>query len=114
MSKNIIQIGGHQAVLSYDPDTNLLRGEFLGLNGGADFYGQSVDELMSEGQRSLDVFLEVCRERGINPLKSFSGKFQLRLRKATHERATLAAAARGVSLNTLIEEAVEHELEAIA
>ncbi len=31
-------INGVKAVISYDSDIDLFRGEFIGLNGGADFY----------------------------------------------------------------------------
>lgn len=107
---NILEINGQKALISYDPDTNMLRGEFLGLAGGADFYGVSIKELFEEGARSLETFLEVCRERGIEPYRHFSGKLQLRLDQSLHERAAVAAASRGQSLNALIEHAVEHEL----
>ena len=40
--KNIIEIDGQKAVVSFDPDINMLRGEFLGLSGGADFYAADV------------------------------------------------------------------------
>ena len=111
---NILEIRGHKTVISYDPDANLFRGEFLGLNGGADFYGDSIAQLVEEGERSLQAFLDVCKERGIDPIKQFSGKFQLRLKREIHEKAAVVAAARGVSLNALIEEAIEHELEEVA
>ena len=35
--KNIMEIDGHKAVISFDPDIGMFRGEFLGLSGGADF-----------------------------------------------------------------------------
>lgn len=111
---NILEIRGHNAVISYDPDANLFRGEFLGLNGGADFYGDSIAQLVQEGERSLQAFLDVCKERGIDPIRQFSGKFQLRIKREIHERATVVAAARGMSLNSLIEEAIEHELDEVA
>lgn len=111
---NILEIKGHKAVIGYDPDTNLLRGEFIGLNGGADFYGESIKDLIAEGERSLSTFLAVCKERGIDPVKKYSGKLQLRLKKKTHELAVAVAASRGVSLNVLIEKAVEHEIEEVA
>ena len=31
---NTMTINGHQAVISFDPDIQMLRGEFVGLNGG--------------------------------------------------------------------------------
>ncbi|MGH9915843.1 MAG: toxin-antitoxin system HicB family antitoxin, partial [Pyrinomonadaceae bacterium] len=44
--KNILDVDGHKAVISFDPEIGLIRGEFLGLNGGADFYAQSVEGLL--------------------------------------------------------------------
>ena len=38
----------------------MFRGEFTGLNGGADFYADSVEALRKEGQISLNIFLEEC------------------------------------------------------
>lgn len=108
---NILEIDGHKAIVSYDAETNLLRGEFVGLNGGADFYADSVSRLRREGARSLRTFLAVCAERGIEPYRHYSGRLNLRLPREIHEKAAIVAAANGVSLNTLIEEAVEQRLE---
>lgn len=46
----------------------MLRGEFVGLNGGADFYAESVHDLIEEGRKSLAVYLEMCRGKGIDDL----------------------------------------------
>lgn len=96
---NVMTINGFQAVIAYDPDIQMFRGEFLGLNGGADFYAKDVDGLRREGEISLKVFMEACAEDGVDPSKHFSGKFVLRLDPATHEAATIAAASQGKSLN---------------
>lgn len=111
---NTLKIGGYQAVVTFDPELKLFRGEFVELNGGADFYGESVKKLASEGARSLKIFLDICQERGIEPRREFSGKLQVRLPKQLHAAAAATAAARGISLNRLIEEAVEHETSAAA
>jgi len=92
--------------VSFDPELNLLRGEFLGLAGGADFYAASVSAFKAEGKKSLKVFLDVCREKGIAPYRSFSGRFNVRLKPETHEAAVLAAAAADKSLNDLVEDAI--------
>ncbi|MGO1540387.1 MAG: type II toxin-antitoxin system HicB family antitoxin [Luteimonas sp.] len=106
---NIIEINGHKAVVSFDPGTSMFRGEFVALNGGADFYADNVAGLAREGQASLDTFMEVCRERGIDPIRKFSGRFQVRLNESLHARAVTAAAARGKSLNQFVVEAIERE-----
>lgn len=96
---NILSIDGYKAVISYDPETDMFRGEFIDLNGGADFYASDVITLKNEAQTSLRIFLEECKERGIEPKKQFSGKFVLRVSPETHHAAALAAQASGISLN---------------
>ncbi|HWK62595.1 MAG TPA: type II toxin-antitoxin system HicB family antitoxin [Eoetvoesiella sp.] len=104
--KNIMLINGHQAVISYDPDIGMFRGEFLDLNGGADFYAADVAGLQREGQLSLSVYLQECTRRGIEPRKNFSGKFLLRVAPEIHETAAIAAAACGESLNQWVSDAI--------
>jgi len=99
---NTMDINGYQAVISYDPEINMFRGEFIGLNGGADFYATSVDDLRKEGEISLKTFLEMCSEEGIEPRKHFSGKFNLRVPPTLHERLAAQAAAHGKSINSWI------------
>lgn len=102
--QNTMTIDGHQAVITFDPEIQMFRGEFLGLNGGADFYAKDVKGLQREGKISLNVFLEACAEDGVEPRKSFSGKFSLRVAPAIHEAAAVAAAAHGKSLNQWAED----------
>jgi predicted HicB family RNase H-like nuclease len=99
---NTIKFKDYEAVISYDPDINMFRGEFVGLNGGADFYATNVDDLHREGEISLQVFLDACKERGIEPRKHFSGKFNLRIPPTLHESLAVQAAAHGKSINSWI------------
>ncbi len=98
---NIMKIKEYSAVVKYDPDIEMFRGEFLGLNGGADFYADNVHDLKKEGEKSLKVFLEVCAEKKIKPKKEYSGKFNARVGKALHKKLVVTAAAKGMSLNDL-------------
>jgi predicted HicB family RNase H-like nuclease len=99
-------VDGYHAKIEYDEDLDLFRGEILGLNGGADFYGKNPKELRSEFKKSLKVFLEVCKEKGIEPRRHFSGKFNLRISPDLHEQLAIAAQAEGKSINTLAQEAL--------
>jgi len=108
---NVMKIAGHKAVIAYDPEIEMFRGEFVGLNGGADFYAADVAGLHREGELSLKVFLEECARRGAAPEKQFSGKFVLRLDPKAHEAAAVAAAARGVSLNQWATEVLQQAAE---
>ncbi|NLD13504.1 MAG: type II toxin-antitoxin system HicB family antitoxin [Gammaproteobacteria bacterium] len=96
---NILEINGYRALIQYNPEIEMFRGEFLELNGGADFYATDLEGLKREGALSLKVFLDMCQEDGVEPLKKFSGKFNLRLPAELHAEITLAASATGKSLN---------------
>lgn len=109
---NIMTINGYQAVIAFDPDIQMFRGEFVGLNGGADFYAKDVDGLRHEGEISLRIFLEACAEDGVDPRRHFSGNFSLRLDPALHEAAAIAAAAHNKSLNQWAAEAIRQATQA--
>lgn len=60
--KNTMEIDGYTAIIQFDPDIDMFRGEFVGLKGGgADFHARDVDGLRKEGAVSLKVFLEMCQ-----------------------------------------------------
>jgi predicted HicB family RNase H-like nuclease len=109
---NLMNVDGYHAKIEYDEETDLFRGEILGLSGGADFYGSSPEQLRGEFKKSLDVFLEVCKEQGIEPRRHFSGKFNLRISPELHEKLAMTAEAQGKSLNTLAQEALQRSVSA--
>ena len=109
---NLMSVDGYHARIEYNADMDLFRGEILGLSGGADFYGANPDELRREFKKSLDVFLEVCREQGLEPRRQFSGRFNLRISPELHEQLAMSAEAQGKSLNTLAQEALQKSVTA--
>ncbi|NVK30244.1 MAG: type II toxin-antitoxin system HicB family antitoxin [Gammaproteobacteria bacterium] len=105
--KNLMQFGDFRAVISYDPEIESFRGEFIGLNGGADFYADNAADLKREGELSLRAFLDACERHSIPPKKQYSGKFNLRVSSELHSQIADLAAANGDSLNKWIEQALE-------
>ena len=107
---NIMEINGYRAVVQYDPEIDMFRGEYLGLNGGADFYAKDIDGLRQEGEISLKVFLDMCREDGVEPRKEYSGKFNLRVSPQLHAEIATMATAEGKSLNQWVADILEESL----
>ena len=105
--KNVMKFGEYAAVISFDPEIQMFRGEFIGLNGGADFYADSIEKLQKEGETSLRVFLEFAAAKNISPKKQFSGKLVLRLKPEIHKKYKILASAKNVSLNQLLNETLE-------
>jgi len=107
---NMMEVDGYKAKIEYDPDLDQFRGEILGLNGSADFYGKNPANLRKEFKNSLKVFLEVCEEKGINPTKEFSGKFNLRIPSSLHSEIAARATAEHKSINQWVSEALKHSV----
>ena len=107
---NIMTLDGYSAKIEYDAELDLFRGEILGLSGGADFYGKNPQELREEFQISLRVFLDVCKEKSIEPRRNYSGKFNLRIPPNLHERLAIVAQAEGKSINALAHEALQNRV----
>jgi len=64
--------------------------------------------LKKEGAISLKVFLKACQERGIEPKKEYSGKFNVRVPSSLHADIVSAATADGKSLNQWVVDTLDH------
>lgn len=107
---NMMEIEGYKAKIEYDPDLDQFRGEILGLNGSADFYGKTPASLRKEFKNSLKVFLEVCEEKGINPIKDYSGKFNLRISSRLHREIAARAITADKSINQWVSEILKRSV----
>lgn len=108
---NMMEIDGYKAKIEYDPELDQFRGEILGLNGGADFYGKSPASLRKEFKNSLNVYLNVCEEKGINPRKEYSGKFNLRIPSRLHREIAARAFATNKSINQWVSEILKRSVD---
>jgi len=108
---NIMELEGYKAKIEYDPGLDQFRGEILGLNGSADFYGKSPASLRREFKNSLKVFLEVCEEKGIEPSKEYSGRFNLRIPRRLHKEIAARATAENKSINQWVSEVLKRSVD---
>ncbi|MDK1024328.1 MAG: type II toxin-antitoxin system HicB family antitoxin [Gammaproteobacteria bacterium] len=107
---NILEVDGYKAKIEYDPELEQFRGEILGLNGSADFYGSSLSGLKKEFKNSLKVFLEVCKEKEMSPTKEFSGKFNLRIPSKLHSEIAACANGENKSINQWVTEVLKQSV----
>ncbi len=105
---NIMEINDYRALIQYDSEIEMFRGEFMGLNGSADFYANNIEGLKIEGAISLKVFLQMCKEDKVEPKKNFSGKFNVRIPPELHEDISNVAISEGKSLNQWVVETLNY------
>jgi predicted HicB family RNase H-like nuclease len=107
---NILEVDGYKAKIEYDAELDQFRGEILGLNGSADFYGKSLSELRKEFRASLREFLDVCQENGISPVKEYSGKFNLRIPPGLHGEIAALATGEDKSINQWVSDVLQQSV----
>jgi predicted HicB family RNase H-like nuclease len=105
-----MEVDGYKAKIEYDPELDQFKGEILGLNGTADFYGTNPNSLRKEFRTSLKVYLEVCEEKNISPTKEFSGKFNLRIPPQLHFEISAKATAADKSINQWVSEVLRRSV----
>ena len=103
----MIEYKGYTGVIDFDPELKLFTGHVIDLRDEIYFEGDSVLALEASMQRAIDHYLDVCRTRGEEPERPFSGKLNVRLGSELHRAAALAAASEGDSLNNWLVRVVE-------
>lgn len=71
------------------------------------FEGKSVNELENAFHEAVDDYIALCKEAGKEPLKSCKGNFNVRIPYELHIKAVKRATVMGVSLNQLVQKAIE-------
>jgi len=104
---NTMNHKGYTARLEYDERDNIFVGRVLGLRSIISFHGETVSDLRHEFEVAIEDFLRDCKEQGIKPEKSASGKLMLRVSPEIHGAALVAAQASGKSLNQWATEVLE-------
>jgi len=104
---NLMHHRDYVARIGYDEEREVFHGRIVNLRDVVNFYGHNPEELKREFQRSLETYLELCHERGIEPGKPYSGRFNIRMSPEQHRRIAEAAEHEGQSLNAWALETLE-------
>lgn len=111
MKKDKLTYKGFIGTVHFSTDDELFYGNIEGINDLVTFEGESVRELKQSFIEAVDDYLYICIETGKEPYKSFKGSFNIRLSPDLHKKAFRLAIEEGISLNSFIQEAVEHEIK---
>ncbi len=70
MERRLMRPGDYAAEVSFDSEDGLFRARVVNLERDSfDFFASSIDELHQEFARSVELYEEICRERGREPEK---------------------------------------------
>ena len=103
---NYIHYKDYIGFVEFSEEDAVFHGKVAGIKSLISFEGNSVSAITEDFHNAVDEYLDFCAESGATPEKSFKGSFNIRIGADLHRRAALTASARGISLNTLVEDAI--------
>ncbi|WP_078125749.1 type II toxin-antitoxin system HicB family antitoxin [Leptospira alexanderi] len=108
--KDIIEYNGFLGSVHFDADDEIFFGKIEGIEDLVSFEGESVKQLKKAFQESVDDYLFLCKKSKKNPEKSFKGSFNVRIPTELHRRLHRKSLMEGISLNQLVQIALEKEI----
>lgn len=111
MNKEIMVYKEYIATLHYSAEDEVFYGMVEGINDLVSFEGKSVDELKDSFAEAIEDYIENCKSAGREPERTFKGSFNIRITPELHKKAFETAKRRMISLNRLVQKAIEREID---
>ena len=103
---NTMEYKGYIAKIEFDPEIKMFCGTVVNATPNT-FYGKSVEDLEAEFANTMEEYFKFCKEKGVDPKKPYSGKFNLRISPELHGMIAVAATSQSKSLNQWITDTLE-------
>ena len=110
--KDKLTYKGFIGSVHFQAEDELFYGRIEGITDLVTFEGESVKELKNAFEGSVEDYLELCESIGKEPFKSFKGSFNVRINPRLHRKAFEKATVEGITLNQLVQKAIEKEIAA--
>lgn len=111
---NILEYKGYHATVEYNAEDNDLVGKVVDVKDLILFSADSPKTLIKEFHKTINEYLAICKEAGLNPDKEYKGSFNVRISPSTHRELALIANKNHTSINTCVDEAIKEYLLAQA
>jgi len=102
-----MQYKGYTARIDYDQQDRVFTGRLIGIQDVIVFHGNSVDDLETALQQTVDDYLHACAQFNQRPHRPGSGRLMIRVPPELHSASLNAAQAAGVSLNQWVTRALQ-------
>lgn len=109
--KDTLTHKGFIGSVHFSAEDRVFHGKIEGISDLVTFEGNSVDELIKAFHEAVVDYVELCKEAKKAPLKSYKGSFNVRVPSEIHGKAITKAKQLGISLNKLVQTAIEHEVD---
>lgn len=104
---NFMEYKDYFGTVEYSAEDNILYGKVIGINGLISYEGDSIQTLKADFEEAVDDYLEMCKEQGVQPQKTYRGSFNVRISPSLHKTLAMFAASHNKTLNATVEEAIK-------
>lgn len=104
--KNIICYKEYSGVVDFDEKKGMLTATVVGTKASLVCHGASVESLVNNFHKTIDIYLKECQNKEIEPEHPFKGSFNVRVSPYIHKQAYEFAISHNISLNTLVNNAL--------
>jgi len=107
---NILSYKGYIATIHFSSEDEVFYGKVEHTQDLIMFEAESAKGLKQSFHDSVDDYLAFCKEKGVEPNKTFKGSFNVRISPELHLKAYMQALTKGITLNNFISQAIENEI----
>ena len=108
---NQMHYKGYTGSVEFSEEDAVFHGKVAGIKSMISFEGDSVASLTEDFHNAVDEYLEFCEGTGKQPEKPFKGSFNVRIGAELHRKAAFTASQRGMTLNSLVADAIRQSVE---
>ena len=113
MNNNLLSYKGFYGSVNFSAADEVFYGKVEGVHDLVSFEGATVKELKQDFQKAVEDYILFCKKK-CNPVqKSLMGSFNIRIKPDIHQRAAIVALQKNISLNHLVQQAIERELSLV-
>jgi predicted HicB family RNase H-like nuclease len=107
---NQLHYKNYTGSVEFSEEDTVFHGKVIGIKALISFEGDSVSAITDDFHKAVDEYLRFCAVKGKEPERPFKGSFNVRISADLHRKLALSASSRGVSLNTLVEDAIRQSV----
>ena len=98
---------GYLGSVEFSEADGVFFGKVLGIRALLSYEGTTAKELVEDFHGAVDDYLTLCAAEGTQPEKAYKGSFNVRVSPELHRQAALYAQAHHLSLNGVVERALQ-------
>ncbi|MEG1092163.1 MAG: type II toxin-antitoxin system HicB family antitoxin [Clostridia bacterium] len=104
---NTMEYKGYVGSVEFSEADGLFFGKVMGVRSLISYEGTTAKDLVEDFHNAVDDYLALCCDRKEAPEKAYKGSFNIRVSPELHKRAVIYATAQRMTLNRVIENALQ-------